>query len=191
MRIFRLFLFATVLVCLCPFPAVAQGDRPFKAAWFCTSRADVSPIYVSSVWDKLELHSAITLEFKKFLTAKYGYEGNVSCGGATSGPNTDAMAVEEKTKASQIAAWQKAGMKIVETGWTSNQPKVGPPAVHLSVCSGGINLGGRPGQTTPETYVSAPFDSAGTTIQVALGLVFPPSDGGQPPPAIMSEGWWT
>ena len=125
----------------------------------------MNPVYVSSVWDKAEIQPLVTLEFKKYLTAKYGYTGNVMCGGARSGPDTNAVAVEEKTKAAQIAAWQKAGMKIVETGWNTSMPKAGPPDIHWSVCSAGINVGGRPGQTVPETYLSAPFDAGDTSIE--------------------------
>ena len=166
MRTFKWFLFATVFVGVCPVVAFAQGDRPAKAAWFCHSKPDVNPVYVSSVWEKVETQDEITLEFKKYLTAKFGYSGIVMCGGATSSANTNALAVEEKTKAGQIAAWQKAGMKIVETGWNTSMPKAGPPTVNWSACGATIlAAGGRQNQGPFETYVSAPFDAGDSTIQ--------------------------
>jgi hypothetical protein len=166
MRILRFLSLAAVMTCLFPGIAAAQGDRATNAAWFCSSVSDPTTVYLSAVWEKAEIQQLITTEFKKFIEARYGYKGSVACGGAYAGPNANAMAVEEKTKASQIAAWQKAGMKIVETGWTGNSPKVGPPAVRLSVCTGStLAPGGHPVQGPFNMYVSAPFDSGVATIQ--------------------------
>jgi hypothetical protein len=166
MRTCRPLVLAALFAGLFASPAAAQGDRPYKAAWFCNSRPDVSPVYVSGVWEKSEIQDEITLEFRKFVESKYGYKGIVMCGGAGSTQNTNALVVEEKSKAGQIAAWQKAGMTIVETGWNGDQPKVGPAPVHWSVCAAGVAIGGRPRQTQFETYVTAPFDAGDASQQV-------------------------
>jgi hypothetical protein len=145
--------------------AAAQGDREMDGYWFCYSQPDQDPIYVTPVWDARVIQDLITIEFRKVLAAKYNYKGLVSCGAASKAFAQNTFAKTEADHQQQIAVWQKSGRKIVQTGWTSAQPPIGPPAANWSACGATIVAnGGSPYAGPFETYVTAAFD-AGSASQ--------------------------
>lgn len=161
----RLLIVALTAVVVFPAVAAAEGAGAVDGYWFCYSMADQDPVYVTPVWDKKAVQDDVQLGFKKVLGAKYNYQGIVMCSVLDKAYAQNTLAKAEETKAQQVAAWQKGGTKIVQTGWTSNEPRVGPAAVHWSACGAMILAkGGVPASGPFEMYVSAPFDAGNATV---------------------------
>ena len=143
-------------------PAVAavQSDRPQDGYWYCYSIPSESPIYVTPVWDARAVPYDVQQEYRKVLAAKYNYKNIVMCATADRAYAQNSVASQEKSKALQIAAWQKDGKKIVEVAWTSKEPPIGPAPIHWSACGAMIVAKGGTATNGPfEMYVSAPFDA--------------------------------
>jgi hypothetical protein len=168
----RLLIIAFGLLVLVPSPAAAQGDRPLNAYWYCYSQPDQDPVYVSAVWDAREIQDAIASEFQKSLAARHNYKGSVNCAGASKAYAQNTLAKTESDFKQQQAGWQKAGRKIVQTGWTGKEPAAGSAPVHWATCVAGILAAdGRIGRGPYQTYLSAPFDG-GDNIPQTLQAAF-------------------
>jgi hypothetical protein len=155
------------IVCACrPARVAAQGEAPSDGYWFCYSQPDQDPIYVTPVWDARVSKDLITIEFRKVLAVRYNYKGYVTCGAASKTDSQNTLAKVDAGRQQVAERWQKSGKKIVQTGWTSSQPPVGPPTAAWSSCAAMIVAKDAKSPSGPmETYVSAPFDAGQATVQ--------------------------
>jgi len=98
--------------------AIADGESTasLHGLWLCQNAPIKETAYFAGIFEATADRGVVIQSFQTMLAAKYGYQGNVSCGVGTGVSEADfAKALEDRARF--VKQLQQSNIKVLETGW--------------------------------------------------------------------------
>ncbi len=84
--------------------------------WLCQNAPIKETAYFAGIFEATADRGVVIQSFQTMLVAKYGYQGNVSCGVGTGVSEAD-LAKAREDRGRFVKQLQQSNIKVVETGW--------------------------------------------------------------------------
>ena len=108
-----------------------ESTGTLRGLWLCQNAPIKEAAYFAAIFEATADRVVVIQSFQKMLAAKYGYQGDVSCGVGTGVSEADiAKAGEDRERF--VKQLQQSNIKVFETGWRfegeTQSASAAPPA---------------------------------------------------------------
>jgi hypothetical protein len=109
---------ALVVLSLAGSLAIADGESTatLHGLWLCQNTPIKETAYFAGIFEATADRGTVIQSFQTMLAAKYGYQGDVSCGVGTGVSEAD-FAKAREDRARFVKQLQQSNIKVLETGW--------------------------------------------------------------------------